>query len=495
MVSYSSLCIYWKWPKNLHNLQVVLVMSSCFLVQLCLGSVSSFGNLVPYLVSFIRVCSHPRNLRMTDVVYLYVFQICVYCIGLIIGGALVKKLGPRTTTLIGGVFLVAGLALSYFAIMHSYYVMFVTYGLFYGLGLGLGDIAPIVCAMDWLPKRKGAAVAIVTSGYGFGPLLFSVIDTAFINPKNDKPNHSPYMNFPDEKYFTQPEVLNRVPKVFLVLSATCAVMIAVALIVLIKPPSDNDQKMPSDTIINNQSEKNESIMLRSLNNSMKTNNSLNTQHESDLNEITPLKMLTKKSFHLLWVKYMIGCSIGAFYITLYKSFGIELITRNDYFLTIIGSVSAVFSVLGRLALGLLADATDIHFALAFQAALMSCFTLTCYATSLGGEIMYLIWMCAIFFCIGSYFSLYPMVISKLYGSENTSMNFPILNLSCVVGHIITGLADFTVSNPPSWMAWSIICDWWYELFGFCFDNCVIIHFVSIAMLLCLYNTPFNFTAR
>ena len=65
-------------------------------------------------------------------------------------------------------------------------------------------------------------------------------------------------------------------------------------------------------------------------------------------DIKPQKMLLRLNFYLLWTMFMLVIS---FLVSLYKQFGLE----EFDFQTTVGSVSAVFNLLGTLSWGLLAN--------------------------------------------------------------------------------------------------------------------------------------------
>ena len=203
-MNYRQLCVYWRWPKKLYNLQLVLVLCSGFLLQFTIGVLINIGNLMPYIISYVRIRSHPINTRINDSVYLFSAQLFLLSFGVLIGGMIEIRLGPRMTCVFGGSFVSIGTLLSYFVIDLSYYALLVTYGISVCFGLGVIFIGTIGCAMRWLPKYRGLAAGIATSGSGIGALLFDVIQTSFINQHNEAPNDTPFpMDKPEEKYYTQ----------------------------------------------------------------------------------------------------------------------------------------------------------------------------------------------------------------------------------------------------------------------------------------------------
>ena len=437
MVSYASLCVYWNWPSRLHKLQVIIVLLSAFLIHLSLGYTHTFGNLIPYIVSYTVARSYPVTLRYTDGIILSTVQNVASVPCLILGGFLERKLGPRVVSLCGGSCLSLGVLLSYFSIQHSFYLLLVTYGLMFGIGIGAAFISPTSCAMKWLPNWKGLASGIVTAGFALSPVIFVPLQTIFINPHNKSPDAAAVEC--GEKYFFQPDVLDRVPLYFLLQGSILAILQFIGAIFLVNPApvSDDDNK-----VVNNTHELHE-LNNVSLNSAKKdqskdhelhelSNESLNAaKNQSKDNEntqdgVSPCKLFTKINFYILWMMYFIFLAVSDFLLRLYKTFGFEEVTTDDHFHAVLGSIAALCNCIGRVLWGALADITDHRFALVLQSSLMTCLLGTLYVTSVGGKPMFFIWICLIFLCRSSIFA---KAANETFGSKHFSVNLSLL-MSC-----------------------------------------------------------------
>ena len=151
-----------------------------------------------------------------------------------VGGMIVGKIGPRLTTLLGCAIMSTGVLLTYFLIKISFWAVLLTYGIMYGIGVGVAYIGPLSSAMKWMPKWKGIANGIVVAGFGLGALIFDAVQTGYVNPRNL--DTSPDPKHPDEKYFTDPELLDRVPMLFLILGGTYAVTQLIGSLLVTDPP-------------------------------------------------------------------------------------------------------------------------------------------------------------------------------------------------------------------------------------------------------------------
>jgi oxalate/formate antiporter len=95
-------------------------------------------------------------------------------------GYLVDKFGPRLLIAVGCLMSGAGWITSAYAT--SLIGLYLTYGLFCGVGTGIVYIGIIGLMVRWFPDRRGFATGMVAAGYGFGAILTTFpIDTMLKN--------------------------------------------------------------------------------------------------------------------------------------------------------------------------------------------------------------------------------------------------------------------------------------------------------------------------
>ena len=477
MVSFNSLCVYWKWPSAIQRYQFVAVLAAGFLMELTLGTTHTYGNMVPYMVSYVRNQSAPANLMSSDTVYLYALQYAGIASSVMLGGTLQQYLGPRIVSLCGGWFMSLGVALTYFTIQYSFWLAMLTYGFMFGFGIGLGYVIPLTCAVKWLPKYKGMANGIVLSGIGCSAMLFNFVQTAYINPSNYSPTCNAPCNRGEEKYFTQQDLINRVPFVFLLLAFIYSVLQFVACIFLVYPSpteqycpvaKDNDSESKEENCQSTKQDgnttdnaKSKSTTLDRIFLNLKLNRLFSSKSEStsdsDSANLSPLQMLAKLDFYLLCIILVSEKIPLSFIITLYKVFGQNVID-NDHFLAAAGSVSAVFNLLGRIFWGALADKTSYKLALLLQSTTMCFLLYTFYGVSILSPALYFIWLCGIFFCIGGLFSLLPTATATAFGLRYFGTNYAIIYSTGVIGVV---LAAFIVGFFEHIFGWK----WFFVVSG------------------------------
>ncbi len=95
-----------------------------------------------------------------------------------LAGFLQERIGPRAVATIGGILFSLGLFLASFT--HSLPMLYLTWGLMIGTGLGFGYLVPITVGSKWFPNHRGLvngiAIAIFAAGSGiFGPIAGRLI--------------------------------------------------------------------------------------------------------------------------------------------------------------------------------------------------------------------------------------------------------------------------------------------------------------------------------
>jgi MFS transporter, OFA family, oxalate/formate antiporter len=118
--------------------------------------------------------------NITDVNVAFFLASLVFTFAAFGGGLLMRRVGPRAVGIAGGVLYGLGVFLASFA-EGSLPILYVTYGLIAGTGLGLGYIAPIAALPRWFPDRPGLAYGIAVCGFGAGSAINVPVATSLIS--------------------------------------------------------------------------------------------------------------------------------------------------------------------------------------------------------------------------------------------------------------------------------------------------------------------------
>ncbi len=102
------------------------------------------------------------------------FSLCVIMFALLMipGGRIQDKFGPKAGAITGGLFLAVGCIIA--GLMKSYTGLIVGFGIFGGIGMGIGYAAPTPAALKWFgPHKRGLIAGLVVGGYGGAALYIA----------------------------------------------------------------------------------------------------------------------------------------------------------------------------------------------------------------------------------------------------------------------------------------------------------------------------------
>jgi OFA family oxalate/formate antiporter-like MFS transporter len=118
--------------------------------------------------------------NITEVNVAFFLASFVFTIAAFGGGLLMRRVGPRAVGIAGGLLYGLGVFLSSFA-GESLLVLYLTYGVIVGVGLGLGYIAPLAALPGWFPDRPGLAYGLAVCGFGAGSAINVPLAEALIS--------------------------------------------------------------------------------------------------------------------------------------------------------------------------------------------------------------------------------------------------------------------------------------------------------------------------
>lgn len=110
------------------------------------------------------------------------FSLCVmiFALFMIPGGRIQDKFGPKVGATMGGLFLALGCIIA--GLMKSYTGLIIGFGVFGGIGMGIGYAAPTPAALKWFgPHRRGLIAGLVVGGYGGAALYIAPLAQKLIN--------------------------------------------------------------------------------------------------------------------------------------------------------------------------------------------------------------------------------------------------------------------------------------------------------------------------
>jgi OFA family oxalate/formate antiporter-like MFS transporter len=151
-------------------------------IQVMLGAVYAWS-------VFRKPLSAEYGASVTQVNLAFTITILALGFSAFFGGLWMERSGPRIVAITAGVLYGAGVILASLA-GPSVVLLYLTYGLLAGIGIGLGYIVPIATLVKWFPDRRGFITGIAVAGFGAGALVTAPVATRLI-----KVTGSPFSTF------------------------------------------------------------------------------------------------------------------------------------------------------------------------------------------------------------------------------------------------------------------------------------------------------------
>jgi OFA family oxalate/formate antiporter-like MFS transporter len=157
-----------------------LIVLAAIGIHICIGSVYAWS-------VYVNPIQSAMQWTLTDVTI--TFSIAIFFLGLSAAllGKFVEEKGPRVAATLAAVLFGFGTMGSGVAIMlESKILLYLTYGVLGGAGLGIGYISPVSTLVKWFPDRRGMATGLAIMGFGFasaisGPAIKLLIDEVGIS--------------------------------------------------------------------------------------------------------------------------------------------------------------------------------------------------------------------------------------------------------------------------------------------------------------------------
>lgn len=291
------------------------------------------------------------------------FMLCFFVIGILMGGKLQTKIGASKVVLIGGLALALGMLATAFIPKSSAWMIYITYGIVGGFGVGAAYNAIISSAQKWFPKNRGFATGISVCAFGFSTVIFAPLVETLVRQFGLK-------------------------NTFLLLSGGF-VIVVLAMFSFIKLPDDSGAAgAPASALMSKK-------------------------------QFTTSEILKTKEFYFITLSLMLATA--AFFILnpSFKTFAIER-GLDPSMGTVVVMLTGVANALGRLGAPLLSDKIGREkAALTIIAATVIGALLLCFVQGTA----FMVTIAVIAFCYGGYSGIYPVLTADYFGIKNVGSNY------------------------------------------------------------------------
>jgi len=305
-------------------------------------------------------------------------------IGSVIGGKLAVKYSTRSVVLSGGIILSLGFFLASFVTANISWLLWVTYGVMGGVGMGFTYSTTIACVQKWYPHKKGFVTGVIVSALGFGGVVFTPIVESLI------------LAFGGAGIGE--------PKTFMILSAVFLTVCTIGSFFLKSPPEGY----------------------------MKNITASNGAPIKVVTDYPPSKMLKTPQFYLITFAFLLACMGGLMMIGFAKPIAVA---KGLVATATIGVLAiSMFNSIGRLVWGMISDKlgrTNTIIILLSGTAVLSLFV-----NLAGGYWIYvLIALIGLFY--GGLLSNFPSLTADTFGSKYMATNYGFVLLGFGLGAIIS----------------------------------------------------------
>lgn len=137
-------------------------------INLCLGTIYSWSVFVAPLTDYFTGVLG-QSVTANEVLMPFSVFLAFFAIAMPLTGKYIETLGPRKTTMIGGILTGIGWILA--STVTSVQMLYVVYGVIGGIGVGIAYGVPVAVAARWFPDRRGVAVGLTLLGFGFSAFI------------------------------------------------------------------------------------------------------------------------------------------------------------------------------------------------------------------------------------------------------------------------------------------------------------------------------------
>lgn len=137
-------------------------------IQLCLGTAYIWGVFQPEVVKVL-------NWSQKEAALTFSLLLGVLTFGSMVGGRIQDKLSPRPVLISGGLILALGFFLASLATPSVPWLLWITYGVIGGFGMGTTYTTTIAVCQKWFPDKRGLITGIIVSALGFGGIVFTPV--------------------------------------------------------------------------------------------------------------------------------------------------------------------------------------------------------------------------------------------------------------------------------------------------------------------------------
>lgn len=334
----------------------------------------------------------------------FTLTMCFFCLGAFFGSLICKKTGPKITLVIAGVFTGVGFVSTGLLTADGLYLLFVTYAVLAGTGIGISYNVVVSTVTSWFPDRKGFCSGCLMMGFGLSTLLLgNVISVLFEN-----------QNFGWKR-------------TYIVVGVVIAVVQIVAGLILSRP--DVTTVLPQAKVKKS-----------------------TPKEEFEVRDFTTVQMIKTFTFWRAFVCVAFITAVGNSVISFARDLAISVEAGPDLATTLVG-VLAVCNGFGRVLTGIVYDALGRKTTMLSASVLtIVAAGVTLVAVGINSLPLCIAGLCLTGVSYGSCPTVTSAFASSFYGQKHFAVNYSIINFNLIFASLIATASNSLLISSGGYTA-------------------------------------------
>ena len=307
-----------------------------------------------------------------------------FCVGGLLGAQISKRMGHRTALISAGVLSAAGFSLTAVLSNVPVAVLYVTYGVLAGLGIGIAYNVVIATVSAWFPDKKGLCSGCLMMGFGASALILgNLADAMFRSSLGWRTT-------------------------YIILGISILVVLALAGIILKKPSAD--------------------VVFPEAKRKAQSNN--------DNQDFTSKQMLCRPSFWMAFICISFLAAVGSSVISFAKDLALSVNAPETLAVSLVGILSVCNGV-GRIITGAVFDIIGCRKTMICANILTICAAgVTLLAVSINALPLCIIGVCLTGMSYGACPTITAAFTSAFFGMKHFSNNMALMTFTVMVGSFV-----------------------------------------------------------
>ena len=367
-------------------------------IQLCLGTAYIWGVFQKGIATYLF------NGSNADASLAFSILLGVLTFGSTIGGMLQDKYGPKMIVMAGGIILAVGFFLASLSTPGNGWMVWITYGVIGGFGMGMTYSTTIACAQKWFPDKRGLITGLIVAALGFGGVIFTPLAESLIKMYSTFAEKIDALSGKTIQVVSNPGIGELMT--FKYLAVIFLVVCVLGSLFLKNPPKGFAPKgwvAPAP------------------------------KHGITHQDISPKDVLKSPQFYLITATLMFAAMAGLMMIAFGKTIAGYQPEIKD--IAVVGVLAVtLFNSFGRLFWGWTSDRLGRKNTILLL--LISTAILVLLVKLVVSSILFFVLIAAIGFLYGGYLGTFPALTADYFGTKNMGMNYGMVLLGFGVGAII-----------------------------------------------------------